>query len=128
MSQDEAEPQVLYTSSMHGDETTGYVLLLRLIDYFTSHYGTDAEVTDMINGMEIWINPAANPDGTYHGGNNTVFGATRSNGNGIDLNRNYPDPQYGDHPDGNAWQPETILFMQFDSFLRKTNIHSSKFF
>lgn len=123
---DEAEPQVMYTGTIHGDEVTGYVLLLRLIDYFTSNYGTDAEVTDMVNGMEIWINPAANPDGTYHGGNNTVWGATRANANGVDMNRNYIDPQYGDHPDGQAWQPETILFMQLaedNNFILSSNFH-----
>jgi predicted deacylase len=109
--QNEQEPQFMYTGTMHGDETTGYVLLLRLIDYLTSNYGTDAEVTDMVDGMEIWINPLANPDGTFHGGNNTVWGAQRYNGNNIDLNRNYKDAQYGDHPDGNAWQPETVAFM-----------------
>ncbi|MCX6273428.1 MAG: M14 family zinc carboxypeptidase, partial [Bacteroidetes bacterium] len=25
----------------------------------------------------------------------------------------YPDPQDGPHPDGNAWQPETVAFMNF---------------
>ncbi len=124
--EDEAEPQFMYTGTMHGDETAGFVLLLRLIDYLTSNYGTDAEVTDLVNGLEIWINPAANPDGTYHGGNNTVNGAQRANGNNIDLNRNYKDAQYGDHPDGNAWQPETILFMQLaddNNFVLSANIH-----
>jgi len=29
---DEDEPEVLHTSTMHGDETTGYILLLRMID------------------------------------------------------------------------------------------------
>jgi hypothetical protein len=31
--QEEDEPEFLYTSTMHGDETVGYVLLLRLADY-----------------------------------------------------------------------------------------------
>jgi len=126
VSQDEAEPQFLYTGTMHGDETTGYVLLLRLIDYFLNNYGTDAEVTDMVDGMEIWINPLANPDGTFHGGNNTVNGSQRRNGNNVDLNRNYKDAQYGDHPDGNAWQPETVAFMTLaedNNFVMSANFH-----
>jgi hypothetical protein len=86
----EAEPQFQYSSSMHGDETTGYVLMLRLIDYLLTNYGTNPQVTNLVNNEEIWINPLANPDGTYHGGNNTVSGATRYNANGIDLNRNFP--------------------------------------
>ena len=107
----EAEPEVMYTGTMHGDETTGYILLLRLIDSILTAYGTDPQITDMVNGMEIWINPLANPDGTYHGGNNTVSGAIRYNANSADLNRNFPDPGHGAHPDGNVWQPETIAMM-----------------
>ena len=37
----EAEPQFMYTSTMHGDETTGFVLMLRLIDSLLTSYGTD---------------------------------------------------------------------------------------
>ena len=91
----EDEPQFLYTSTIHGDEVTGYVLMLRLIDSLLTSYGTNSRITNIVNNAEIWINPDANPDGTYHGGNNTVSGATRYNVNGYDLNRNFPDPVYG---------------------------------
>ncbi len=123
---DEAEPEFFYTSSIHGDETTGYILMLHLADYLLSNYGTNAEVTDMINNMEIFINPLANPDGTYAGGNATVTGATRYNANGVDMNRNYPDNQDGPHPDGYAWQPETMAFMDYASqhhFVASCNFH-----
>ncbi len=122
----EAEPQFLYTGTMHGDELAGYVLLLRLADYLLSNYGTDAEVTGMIDNIEIWINPLANPDGTFKGGNHTVFGSTRYNANNVDLNRNYPDPEDGPHPDGKEWQPETLLFMQLaneNNFVMSANTH-----
>jgi hypothetical protein len=123
---EEDEPEVQYSSSMHGNETTGYVLMLRLIDYLLTNYGTDPQVTNMVNNMEIWINPLANPDGTYRGGNNSVNGAWRYNANGIDLNRNFIDPAAGDHPDGHAWQPETQAFMNFfaaHSFTISANFH-----
>ena len=123
---DEAEPEFLYTSSIHGDETTGYILMLHLIDYLLSNYGTNTEVTDLINNMEIYITPLANPDGTYAGGNSTVNGATRGNVNGVDMNRNYPDPKVGQHPDGNAWQAETVAFMDFATqhhFVAAANFH-----
>jgi len=122
----ESEPQFLYTSSMHGDETTGYILMLHLADYLLTGYGTDPRITSLVNNIEIWINPLANPDGTYHGGNNTVNGATRYNANYIDLNRNYPDPEDGPHPDGNAWQPETVAFMNLaenNHFTLSANFH-----
>lgn len=120
------KPKFLYTSTMHGDEVTGYVLMLRLIDYFLNNYGTDPRVTYIMDHIDLYINPNANPDGTYNGGDNTVSGATRGNANGIDLNRNYPDPQDGPHPDGNAWQPETVFFMdlaQSTQFTMAANFH-----
>jgi len=125
----ENEPQFLYTSSIHGDETTGYVLMLRLIDYLLSNYGTLPKITNLVDQVDIWINPLANPDGTYAGGNNTVNGAMRYNSNWIDLNRNYPDPEDGPHPDGEAWQPETMLFMDLaedNHFVSGANLHGGE--
>ena len=122
----EDEPQFLYTSTMHGDETAGYVLMLRLMDYLLSNYNSDFRVTTLVNSIEIWINPLANPDGAYAAGNHTVNGATRYNANNVDLNRNYPDPEDGPHPDGNPWQPETIYFMDFAEnmdFVMAANFH-----
>ncbi|MBE0570952.1 MAG: T9SS type A sorting domain-containing protein [Ignavibacteriaceae bacterium] len=119
----EAEPQFLYTSSIHGDETTGYVLMLRLIDSLLTSYGTNPRIMNMVNNAEIWINPNANPDGTYHGGNNTVNGATRYNANGYDLNRNFPDPIYGVHPNQ---QQETAVFRNLaeqNNFVLCANFH-----
>jgi Zinc carboxypeptidase/Secretion system C-terminal sorting domain len=109
----EDEPQFLYTSSMHGDEVTGYPLMLDLIEYLLSNYKTNPRVANLVNNIEIWINPCANPDGTYKGGNNTVNGATRGNANNVDMNRNYPDPKGGQHPDGEVWQSETKAWMAF---------------
>ncbi len=123
----EAEPKFMYTSTMHGNETAGYVFMLRLIDTLLKSYSSNQLFSYLLDNMEIWINPLANPDGTYAGGNNTVSGATRENANGIDLNRNFPDPLMGDHPDGYAWQPETIIFMNVATqnyFTMSANFHS----
>ena len=123
---EEDEPEVVYTSSMHGDETTGFILCLRLIDSLLAGYGEDALVTRLIDSCDIWINPLANPDGTYYFGNYTVNGARRYNANGVDINRNFPDPADGDHPDGNAWQVETQAMMSIasaQSFVLSMNFH-----
>ncbi|MCK4696164.1 MAG: succinylglutamate desuccinylase/aspartoacylase family protein, partial [Candidatus Cloacimonetes bacterium] len=122
----EDEPEFMFTATMHGNETTGYVLMLRLIDYLLENYGIDPRVTNLVDNIEIWINPLANPDGTYHGGNQTVYGATRFNANGVDLNRNFPDPEDGPHPDGNQWQPETVAMMDLAhdyNFVLSANFH-----
>lgn len=111
----ENEPRFFFSSSIHGDETTGFILMLRMANYLLTNYGSIAKVTNLVNNMEIWICPLANPDGTYASGDNTIdaTSATRSNSNGVDMNRNYADPRDGDHPDGNPWQPETQAFMAF---------------
>lgn len=95
----EAEPEWFYMSSMHGDEVTGFYFMLRMIDTLLTSYGTVDDLTDLVNTTQIYICPDANPDGTYKGGdnyiwqpNNTYDYSGRYNGNGIDLNRTYPDP------------------------------------
>jgi hypothetical protein len=113
VNEDEAEPEFFYTSTIHGDETTGYLLMLRLIDYLLSQYNIDPRIKSIVDNMAIYINPNANPDGTYYAGNNTVSGSTRYNANDVDLNRNFPDPRVGNHPDGYSWQPETEAMMTF---------------
>jgi hypothetical protein len=111
------KPAVFLTSSIHGDEPLGCILLLRLIETLLSQYGTSDEVTALVDNVEIWINPLANPDGTFFTSDSTIYGATRFNSNQVDLNRNFPDPAKGDHPDSYAWQPETIAMMGFMSEL-----------
>jgi len=131
----EEEPEFFYTSTMHGDEATGYVLMLRLIDYLLKSYSTDSRISELVNSTEIWINPLSNPDGTYSSGNSTLTGATRGNSNNIDLNRNFPGIKTNqtngpivtvEHPDGNAWQLETIAMMDFlkaHNFTFSANFH-----
>ena len=88
---DENEPEVFYSSTMHGDETGGFVLMLRFIDYLLKNYNTVDRVRNLVDNLEIWINPLANPDGTYRSGN-TITNPVRVNAEGADLNRRFPDP------------------------------------
>lgn len=96
VNQNEDEPEFFYTSSIHGDETVGFILTLRLADHLLSLYGQNTvegiRATKLVNSLEIWLNPLANPDGTYRlGGDTSVNFATRNNANNKDLNRNFPD-------------------------------------
>lgn len=85
-------PEFFYSATMHGDELTGYVMMLRLIDTLLHGYGSNEQYTNLINTTRISINPLSNPDGTYYRGNYSVQGARRNNADNIDLNRNFPDP------------------------------------
>ncbi len=119
---DENEPEVFYSSTMHGDELAGYVLMLRLADYLLKNYNTNNRVKNLVDNLEIWINPLANPDGTYTSGN-TITSPSRYNTNGYDLNRNFPDPIESTTPK----QKETLDMMKFmrkHKFVLSANFHS----
>ena len=121
----DGKPKFLYTSTIHGDETTGWMLMLRFIDYLLEN-PTLPECANILNNVDLYVGPNTNPDGTYHGGNNTVNGATRYNANGIDMNRNYADPHGSLHPDENPYASETEWFMQFaqdNNFVMGANYH-----
>lgn len=119
---DQYKPNVFFTSSMHGNETGGFVLMLRLSQYLLQNYGIDPYVTNLVDNLEIWINPLANPDGTYRTGNE-IINPVRDNANGYDLNRNFPDPE----APGTIPQKETKDMMRFLSshrFNLSANFHS----
>ncbi|MBV1888136.1 MAG: carboxypeptidase regulatory-like domain-containing protein, partial [Urechidicola sp.] len=130
---DEQEPKLMLTSSMHGDEIAGYPMMLTLIDYILTVYNNTghsdhARIKNLVENAEIWINPSANPDGTYHNssGNTSVTGSRRGNALNIDLNRNYPDNVDGAHPDSEVYQTETLAFMAFaeaHNFVLSANFH-----
>ena len=121
---DENEPETFYSSTIHGDETGGFILMLRFADYLLSNYNFSSRVKNLIDNLEIWINPLANPDGTYRTGN-TIISPSRFNANGYDLNRNFPDPVTPNTPK----QKETldmIGFMREHNFVLSANFHSGK--
>ena len=123
----ENAPKFFYSSTIHGDELTGAVVLLRLADYLLKNHQTNNEIQNLISNMQIYICPIANPDGVYAGGNNNVSNATRYNANYVDLNRNFPNPKYGQHPDGEQHQKETLAFMNYslqEDFDLSINLHT----
>ncbi len=99
----EPEPEVRLTSTMHGDEPVDMVMLWAFAQYLVNNYGQPGyeDVTDLVNTTEIHIMPLHNPDGYVAG--------TRTNANGVDLNRNFPEPA-GTDP---TQEPENIAFMQY---------------
>jgi len=120
----EDEPEVFYSSTIHGDETGGFILMLHLADYLLKNYTISSRVKNLVDNLQIWINPLANPDGTY-GSGNTISSPTRYNANGYDLNRNFPDP----FTPNTVKQKETISmvrFMRKHKFILSANFHSGE--
>ncbi|MEA1874891.1 MAG: M14 family zinc carboxypeptidase [Bacteroidota bacterium] len=124
---DEIEPEFFLSGQMHGDELVSYFLPLRMIDYLLSNYGSNDQVDNLVNNLELWINPLSNPDGTYGNSETDVSGATRYNANGVDMNRNFPDPNGAWNPDGNETAAENVAMMNFAAerhFVMAANSHS----
>ena len=133
VNEDEAEPEFFLGGQMHGDELIGGMVCLRLIDKLLRDYGTDPEVTNLVDNMEIFINPLSNPEGTYIFTPDSVNNSIRYTRNGygfdhfIDMNRNFPDANAGDHPDENEYAFETEAFVQYadeHKFVMSANLHS----
>lgn len=116
-------PEFFYSSTIHGDEITGYVMMLRLIDTLLHGYGSNPQYTNLINRTRISINPLANPDGTYRSGDNTVQGSVRYNANNVDLNRNYPNPFGGAKPAIEQENQAMINYFDAHNFRLSANLH-----
>ena len=116
--QDEAEPEVKYVSTMHGDEVVGQEMMMYLIRHLLENYGKDPWITQLVNDLEIWIMPNMNPDGTHY--------KRRYNYKWVDLNRNFPDPQDDANNDPAGRAVETRLMMEFTAkhnFCISINFH-----
>ena len=83
VTQKEGKPDFFYTSTMHGNEPEGYILMLHLIDTLLEGYGNSPEITKLIDNTHLIINPLANPDGVYAGGDSSVVDGTHDNANDV---------------------------------------------
>lgn len=87
----EDEPAVLVNAMHHAREVMTPEITTDMIDYLTSEYGQNAEVTKWINGTEIWVIPMFNLDGNNKmWTENSMWRKNTRDGHGVDINRNYP--------------------------------------
>ena len=94
---DEAEPEVLFTHSQHAREILTVEMAVYIMNLLTDGYGSDTQITNLVNSREIWILPNVNPDGTEYDKTSTGFRSWRKNRQtnpgsssiGTDLNRNW---------------------------------------
>ena len=118
------KPEFKYLANMHGNEVVGRELLLLLADFLCSNYGRINRITKLIDTTRIHLLPSMNPDGwesSKEGDCTSIRG--RFNANGVDLNRNFPDPYDGQR---NELQPETRAVMSWihqEPFVLSANLH-----
>jgi hypothetical protein len=92
------KPALFATSAIHAREYTTAELMTRFAEHLVNRYGTDADVTWVLDHHEIHLMLQANPDGRKHAetgllwrkNTNGNYCGTASSSRGADLNRNYP--------------------------------------
>lgn len=88
---DEKEPVVLVNAMHHAREVMTPEITTDMIEYLTSNYGTNAEVTNWVNNTEIWVIPMFNLDGNNKmWTEDSMWRKNTRNNHGVDINRNYP--------------------------------------
>ena len=100
----EDEPAVFFMGAHHAREPISTEVVLGIIQHLTDNYGTDDEITAMVDNAEIYIIPMVNPDGhevvldqlnTWWRKNaadndeNGQFSYFSDGPDGVDPNRNY---------------------------------------
>ncbi|MGC8865277.1 MAG: M14 family zinc carboxypeptidase [Bacteroidales bacterium] len=120
VTQNEAEPEVFFEAGIHGDEIGTVENIIRFARDLCRGYGTNTQITNLVNTREIFLLLMVNPDGRE--------AMSRYNANYIDINR---DGGYMWNGEGNspaAWsQVEAKAIRNFCNsrhFVVFTDYHS----
>lgn len=122
---DHTRPRVLYTGLTHAREPGGMQNILYFISKLLQGYGTDPNLTYLVDEREMWFVPLVNPDG-YLINQNTWFNSgsfglwrknARDNNNdgsitsadGVDINRNF-GYQWGFDNIGSSGTPSSATY------------------
>ncbi|MCM0674751.1 immune inhibitor A [Micromonospora phytophila] len=117
---DGTRPAVLYGSAQHAREWITPEMTRRLLHHVLNNYGTDPEITRLVNTTELWFLPVANPDGydhTFTPGNRLWRKNLRDNdrdgqittADGVDLNRNF-SYKWGYDNEGSSPEPNSDTY------------------
>jgi len=110
---DEDEPEIFIDAMHHAREIISSEFTIMFAEYLAQNYGTDPEITWLLDNRELYIVPVVNPDGSVYNESNEPDGGgmwrknRRYNGDGtygVDPNRNYP---YMWAYDDNGSSPDT---------------------
>jgi hypothetical protein len=143
----ENEPEVLLDALHHAREPITVSVVLNTLNHLCANYGTDPEITFLVDNRQIWFVPIVNPDGYIYNETNYPNGGgmwrknRRNNGGGaygVDPNRNYPYEWGGAGSSGDPFdetyrgpsagsEPEIQAMMSFiesHQFVTQNSYHS----
>ena len=115
---DENEPEIMIDGMHHAREIMASEFPIMFAEYLASNYGTDPEITWLLDNRELYIVPIVNPDGVIYNEltNPNGGGMWRKNRRensltsfGVDLNRNYPY-QWGFDDSGSSPDPSSDIY------------------
>jgi hypothetical protein len=116
-----ATPVVGHLGGLHPSEWANPHLLLEWAERTLARYGTDPEVTRLLDAGRAAMVPLTNPD-VYAQSIANPSRFFRGNARGVDLNRNFPGTWAAgrDHGTGPASEPEVAAATSFIGALRPT--------
>ncbi len=93
---DQNRPATLFDGLHHPGEWPSMEVVVDLAEYFAQNYGSDPQITYLLNHREVYFVPIVNPDGRVYieeTGESWPKKNRRNNGDGtfgVNLNDNYP--------------------------------------
>jgi murein tripeptide amidase MpaA len=141
-----AEPEVLYTALHHAREPGGMMSAIYYMWWLLENYNSNPEATYLVNNRQMWFIPVVNPDGYVW--NQTIApsggGLWRKNRRvnspgiyGVDLNRNYgPYAMWNSSNGGSSTTPSDDTYrgtapfsepeiLAMDNFMRAHNFRAA---
>lgn len=116
---DGKRPSVLYGGAQHAREWITPEMVRRLMHLYLDGYGSDPEITGLVDTTELWFLPVSNPDGydftfsvdrlwrkNLHDNNGD---GTITAGDGVDPNRNFA-VKWGWDNEGSSDEPASETF------------------
>jgi len=116
----EGEPEIFYNALTHAREPAGMMSVMYFMYYLLENYGSDPEITYLVDNREFYFVPVINPDGyVYVETADPMWRKNRKdNGNGcygVDLNRNF-GYMWGYNNIGSSPDPCSNLYRGTDAF------------
>ncbi len=98
--------QVFYNALHHAREPGSISQIIYYMWYLLDNYATDKEIKGLVDNLEMYFVPCVNPDGyvANQSSNPNGGGMKRTNGRGVDINRNY-DIKWGYDNSGSSNSP-----------------------